>query len=190
VTRKAETPVDWFDFLFETYQHTSKEKLLELLASMPDCDELAKQSQRDLAITYFVKVFYTYIQCGVYVGVAVRTRMFSTMAVGLALSACAGRDPQPIATVQPQDAYSDCTMIRAEIEANNAKATQLADEQGLKVAQNVGAGVVGLVIWPLWFADRRQRLLQRWPPHQSVSRLCQRRRQNVPNGGEIMYQSV
>jgi hypothetical protein len=62
VTRKAETPVDWFDFLFETYQHTSKEKLLELLASMPDCDELAKQSQRDLAITYFVKVFYTYIQ--------------------------------------------------------------------------------------------------------------------------------
>ena len=38
----------------------------------------------------------------------------------------AGRDPQPIASVQPQDAYSDCTMIRAEIEANNAKATQLA----------------------------------------------------------------
>jgi hypothetical protein len=42
-------------------------------------------------------------------------------------------------------------MIRAEIEANNAKAKQLADEQGLKVAQNVGAGVVGLVIWPVWF---------------------------------------
>jgi hypothetical protein len=73
------------------------------------------------------------------------------MAVGLALSACAGRDPQPIASVQPQDAYSDCTMIRAEIEANNAKATQLANEQGGKVAQNVAAGVVGLVIWPVWF---------------------------------------
>ena len=42
-------------------------------------------------------------------------------------------------------------MIRAEIDANNAKAKQLADEQGLKVAQNVGAGVVGLVIWPIWF---------------------------------------
>ena len=26
-----------------------------------------------------------------------------------------------------------------------------ADEQGLKVAQNVAAGVVGLVIWPVWF---------------------------------------
>jgi hypothetical protein len=49
---KAETVVDWFDFLFETYQHTSKEKLLEFLAGMPDHNELAKQSQRDLAITY------------------------------------------------------------------------------------------------------------------------------------------
>jgi hypothetical protein len=42
-------------------------------------------------------------------------------------------------------------MIRAEIEANNAKVTQLANEQGWKVAQNVGAGVIGLVIWPVWF---------------------------------------
>jgi len=63
------------------------------------------------------------------------------MAAGLALSACAGRDPAPIATVQPQDQFSDCTMIRAEIEANNQKAKDLADEQGLKVAQNVGAGL-------------------------------------------------
>jgi cell division septation protein DedD len=71
--------------------------------------------------------------------------------LGIALAACAGRDPQPIVTVQAQDQYSDCTMIRAEIEANNAKVTQLANEQGWKVAQNVGAGVVGLVIWPVWF---------------------------------------
>jgi hypothetical protein len=78
-------------------------------------------------------------------------RVLSAVAVGLALSACAGRDPQPIASVQPQDVYSDCTMIRAEIEANNQKTQQLANEQGWKVAQNVGAGVVGLVIWPVWF---------------------------------------
>jgi len=43
-------------------------------------------------------------------------------------------------------------MITAEIQANNAKATALAEEQGMKVAQNVAAGVVGLVIWPVWFA--------------------------------------
>ena len=79
-------------------------------------------------------------------------RVFSAIAVGLALSACAGRDPAPIATVQVQDAYSDCTMIRAEVEGNNQKAKQLADEQGMKTAQNVAAGVVGVVIWPVWFA--------------------------------------
>ena len=72
----------------------------------------------------------------------------------IALVGCAGRDPQPIVTVQQQDVYADCTMIRAEIEANNAKVKQLADEQGWKVAQNVGAGVVGLVIWPVWFGHR------------------------------------
>jgi hypothetical protein len=82
----------------------------------------------------------------------VRVRAYvAVIAASVALSACAGRDPQPIATVQPQDQTSDCTMIRAEIEANNAKAKQLAAEQGLKVAQNVGAGVVGLVIWPVCF---------------------------------------
>jgi hypothetical protein len=78
--------------------------------------------------------------------------VLAVIAAGLALSACAGRDPQPIATVQVQDAYSDCTMIRAEIEGNNQKAKQLADEQGMKTAQNVAAGVVGVVIWPVWFA--------------------------------------
>jgi hypothetical protein len=51
-TRKADTVVELFDFLFESYQHTPRERLLEFLAAMPDRDELAKQSQRDLAITY------------------------------------------------------------------------------------------------------------------------------------------
>lgn len=78
-------------------------------------------------------------------------KAFVVATLGVALMGCAGRDPQPMASVQPQDAYSDCTMIRAEIEANNMKTQQLANEQGWKVAQNVGAGVVGLVIWPVWF---------------------------------------
>jgi hypothetical protein len=51
-TRKAETAVDWFDFFFKSYQHTPKEKLLKFMAGAPDIAELAKQSQRDLAITY------------------------------------------------------------------------------------------------------------------------------------------
>lgn len=80
-----------------------------------------------------------------------RLGRLGVVVAAMASAACAGRDPQPIATIRPQDAYSDCTMIRAEIDANNAKATQLAGEQGGKVAQNVAAGVAGLVIWPIWF---------------------------------------
>ncbi len=74
------------------------------------------------------------------------------MVVGLALAACAGRDPHPVAVVQPLDAQSDCAMIRAEIEANNVQAEKLAEENHAKIAQNVAAGVVGVVIWPVWFA--------------------------------------
>ena len=69
----------------------------------------------------------------------------------LLLASCAGRAPQPVATVQPQDVNSDCTMITAEIQANNIKVEELASEQGLKVAQNVAAGVTGLIVWPLLF---------------------------------------
>ena len=43
-------------------------------------------------------------------------------------------------------------MIRAEIEANNLQAEKLAEENHAKIAQNVAAGVVGVVIWPVWFA--------------------------------------
>jgi hypothetical protein len=39
----------------------------------------------------------------------------------------------------------------AEVQANNQKVQELANEQGLKVAQNVAAGVAGLVIPVLWF---------------------------------------
>jgi hypothetical protein len=56
------------------------------------------------------------------------TKMFLAMGVGLVLAACAGRDPHPVAVAQSQDAYSDCTMIRAEIEANNVQAEKLAEE--------------------------------------------------------------
>ena len=74
------------------------------------------------------------------------------MAIAIAVGACAGRAPQPVAVVQPQDRFSDCAAITAEIEANNQKVSELASEQGLKVGQNVAAGVAGLVVWPLLFA--------------------------------------
>jgi hypothetical protein len=79
-------------------------------------------------------------------------RVALAICIAAALGACAGRAPQPVAVVQPQDRYSDCTAITAEIEANNQKVSELASEQGLKVGQNVAAGVAGLVVWPLLFA--------------------------------------
>jgi len=79
-------------------------------------------------------------------------RVVWAMSIALAVGACAGRAPQPVAVVQAQDRFSDCTAITAEIEANNQKVKELASEQGLKVGQNVAAGVAGLVVWPLLFA--------------------------------------
>jgi hypothetical protein len=78
---------------------------------------------------------------------------FIAIAIACVLcAACAGRDAAPVATVQPHDQTSDCAMISAEIEANNAKVRELADEKGAKVVQNVAAGVVGIVVWPVLFA--------------------------------------
>jgi hypothetical protein len=79
-------------------------------------------------------------------------RAIPIVAIAALCAACAGRDPQPVATVQPQDASASCTQIQAEIQANNIKVRELADEEGLKVGQNVAAGVAGVVVWPLLFA--------------------------------------
>src|SRR5262245_58399180 len=78
-------------------------------------------------------------------------RLFVLATSAALLAACAGRDPQPIATVQPQDQTASCTQLTAEIQANNLKVQELADEQGIKVAQNVAAGVAGVFIPVLWF---------------------------------------
>ena len=69
----------------------------------------------------------------------------------IALLSCAGRAPQLVSVVQPQDRHMDCAAIIAEVQANNAKVQELAGEQGLKVAQNVTAGVAGIFIPVLWF---------------------------------------
>lgn len=49
---KCETFVDWCDWLFETYQHTPRETLLEFLAKAEDIEQLRTLEQRDLAIAY------------------------------------------------------------------------------------------------------------------------------------------
>lgn len=78
-------------------------------------------------------------------------RAYVAIATAIVLAGCAGRAPQPVALIQPQDRFDDCAAIAAEVQANNAKIHELAGEQSEKVAQNVAAGVAGLFIWPLWF---------------------------------------
>jgi hypothetical protein len=85
-------------------------------------------------------------------GKQMKSQVYVVLGVAFAISACAGRAPAPVAVVQPQDRYMDCAAINAEVQANNAKVTQLGSDEGAKVAQNVAAGVAGLIIWPLWFA--------------------------------------
>lgn len=72
--------------------------------------------------------------------------------VAVILGACMGRAPDPVAVVQAHDQTMSCAAIHAEIQSNNAQVQQLARDNGWKVAQNVAAGVGGLVVWPLWFA--------------------------------------
>src|SRR5262245_43539984 len=84
-------------------------------------------------------------------GLAMKTKTALLLLVPI-LGACAGRDPQPVATVQPTDASATCAMITAEIQANNIKVQELANEEGLKTGQNVAAGVAGVFIPVLWFA--------------------------------------
>ena len=78
-------------------------------------------------------------------------RAYVAIGTAILLTGCAGRAPQPVAVIQPQDQFDDCAAIAAEVQANNAKIQELAGEQSEKVAQNLAAGVAGLFIWPLWF---------------------------------------
>ncbi len=68
-----------------------------------------------------------------------------------ALMGCAGRAPDLVPIVQVNDPHLTCDQIIAEAKINNDRITELAREEGWKVTQNVAAGVVGLVIWPVWF---------------------------------------
>jgi hypothetical protein len=67
------------------------------------------------------------------------------------LLGCAGRAPDMVPIVQVNDPLLTCDQIIAEAKINNDRITELAREEGWKVTQNVAAGVVGLVIWPVWF---------------------------------------
>ena len=69
----------------------------------------------------------------------------------MTLVGCAGRAPNLEPLVQASDQTLYCDQIIAETKINNDKISTPATEEGWKVTQNVAAGVVGFVIWPVWF---------------------------------------
>jgi hypothetical protein len=112
-------------------------------------------------------------------------RILGIVALSVALAGCAGRSPAPVAVVQPQDQFMDCTAIMAEVASNNAKVQQLASDQGLKTTQNVAAGVAGIFIPVLWFgmdfqgtADKETQALQ--ARQQYLASLAAQRRCGEP----------
>src|ERR1700730_10672403 len=114
-----------------------------------------------------------------------RRGVLGIVALGVALAGCAGRSPAPVAVIQPQDQFLDCTAIMAEIQSNNAKVQHLASDQGLKTTQNVAAGVAGIFIPVLWFgmdfqgtADKETQALQ--TRQQYLASLATQRRCGEP----------
>ncbi len=69
------------------------------------------------------------------------------------LTACAGRDPQLVAAVQPQDQTTDCRTVQYEQQVNAQRIAYLGSESSNTTTQNVIAGGVGLLLfWPALFA--------------------------------------
>jgi len=56
--RKTETPLDLFDFFFDTYKQTTKEKLLDFMKNHNDIDRLKELEQEELAVTYCERCVY------------------------------------------------------------------------------------------------------------------------------------
>lgn len=57
--RKTEDPLDFFDFLYNSYRHTPKERLLELLKNYPDNEQFEQLSQEELAFKYCEGIVYS-----------------------------------------------------------------------------------------------------------------------------------
>jgi len=55
----AKDPLDLFDFFYNSYKNTPKEKLLEFLKVHPLLEELKNETQQELAITYCESLVYS-----------------------------------------------------------------------------------------------------------------------------------
>ena len=74
--------------------------------------------------------------------------LVATAAATLMVTACAGRAPAPVQTVQVKDPAMDCNAITAELAADTARQSELGKEKGGKAAQNIVAATFGVLLFP------------------------------------------
>ena len=72
-------------------------------------------------------------------------RLAFAASTAIALAACAGRTPAPVSLSQPSDSATSC---EGEIAANNARALAFVKQQSNTNVKNVGAAVVGVLLFP------------------------------------------
>jgi hypothetical protein len=81
-----------------------------------------------------------------------RTLSVITLCGFVAVSACAGREPHPIATTNATDSQFDCAGITREFEANERSVIAINKEKSGADAKNIAFGVTGVVLfWPAFF---------------------------------------
>lgn len=81
--------------------------------------------------------------------------MAASLAAGVLLTGCGGREARPVPSTNVADVSLDCPAIAREFDANERQIVATLQEKDGAVAKNVVLGVTGAVIfWPaLFFMD-------------------------------------
>jgi hypothetical protein len=76
-----------------------------------------------------------------------RTLSVVTLCGVVVVSACAGREPHPIATTNATDSQFDCAGITREFEANERSIIAISKERSSANAKNMAWGVTGVILF-------------------------------------------
>lgn len=68
-------------------------------------------------------------------------------AASLALSACAGREANPVQLIQPGDAQLSCSQLRQEVEINAQEISRLVNDQKKVSDNNAAAVATGAILF-------------------------------------------
>ena len=60
--RSIKTPLEAYDWIYESYRHNTKEHFLKLMAGAPDLEKLSSLSQSELAKVYAERTAYAIMQ--------------------------------------------------------------------------------------------------------------------------------